>query len=100
MKLPAAIFREYDIRGTVGDQLTAEVARAIGQAVATLGWERLGRAPGLAVGPDNRPSRPALAHGLVSGIQAVGGPGVDVSALPTPSLYFATHVLNVDRGVP
>jgi len=37
MKLPTAIFREYDIRGTVGDQLTAEVARAIGQAVATLG---------------------------------------------------------------
>src|SRR5439155_807085 len=55
MKLPAAIFREYDIRGTVGDQLTAEVARAIGQAVATLGWERLGRAPRLAVGRDNRP---------------------------------------------
>src|SRR5436190_1452933 len=46
MKLPTAIFREYDIRGTVGDQLTAEVGRAIGQAVATLGWQRLGRAPG------------------------------------------------------
>src|SRR2546429_249013 len=46
MKLPTAIFREYDIRGTVGDQLTAEVARAIGQAVATLGGERLGRTPG------------------------------------------------------
>src|SRR2546425_379283 len=36
MKLPAAIFREYDIRGTVGDQLTPEVARAIGQAFVTL----------------------------------------------------------------
>src|SRR5213596_2277174 len=63
MKLPTAIFREYDIRGTVGDQLTAEVGRAIGQAVATLGWERLGRAPRLAVGRDNRPSGPALTHG-------------------------------------
>src|SRR5256885_4606232 len=73
MKLPTAIFREYDIRGTVGDQLTAEVGRAIGQAVATLGWERLGRAPRLAVGRDNRPSGPALTHGLLSGIEAVGG---------------------------
>src|SRR3989454_6810045 len=99
MKLPTAIFREYDIRGTVGDQLTAEVGRAIGQAVATLGWQRLGRAPGLAVGRDNRPSGPALTHGLLSGIETVGGHGVDVGELPTPALYFATHVLNVDGGV-
>src|SRR5213596_599044 len=99
MKVPGAIFREYDIRGTVGNQLTAEVARAIGQAVATLGWERLGRAPRLAVGRDNRPSGPALAHGLLSGIEAVGGHGVDVGEMPTPALYFATHVLNVDGGV-
>ena len=83
----------------MGDQLTAEVARAIGQAVATLGWERLGRAPRLAVGRDNRPSGPALAHGLLSGIEAVGGHGMDVGELPTPALYFATHVLNVDGGV-
>src|SRR2546427_298281 len=99
MKLPTAIFREYDIRGTVGDQLTAEVGRVIGQAVATLGWERLGRAPRLAVGRDNRPSGPALTHGLLSGIETVGGHGVDVGELPTPALYFATHVLNVDGGV-
>ncbi len=99
MKVPGAIFREYDIRGTVGNQLTAEVARAIGQAVATLGWERLGRAPRLAVGRDNRPSGPGLAHGLLSGIEAVGGHGVDVGEMPTPALYFATHVLNVDGGV-
>src|SRR3989454_10007304 len=63
MQLPAAIFREYDIRGIVGDQLTPEVARAIGQAIATVGWDRLGRAPRLAVGRDNRPSGPGLAHG-------------------------------------
>src|SRR5947199_3777464 len=99
MKLPGAIFREYDIRGTVGDQLHPEVARAIGQAVTTLGWERLGRAPRLAVGRDNRPSGAALAHGLSSGIEAVGGLALDVGELPTPALYFATHVLNVDGGV-
>jgi len=56
MKLPATIFREYDIRGTVGDQLTAQVARAVGQSFATLAWERLGRSPRIAVGRDNRPS--------------------------------------------
>src|SRR3989442_6125002 len=99
MKLPTAIFREYDIRGTVGDQLTAEAGCAIGQAVATLGWERLGRAPRLAVGRDNRPSGAALAEGVVAGVAAAGGEAVDVGELPTPALYFATHVLDVDGGV-
>ncbi len=99
MQLPAAIFREYDIRGTVGDQLTPEVARAIGQAATTLAWDRLDRAPRLAVGRDNRPSGSALAEGLLSGIEAAGGHAVDVGTLPTPALYFATHVLKV-RGRP
>jgi len=99
MKLPATIFREYDIRGTVGEQLTPEVARAIGQAVGTFAWERLERAPRLAVGRDNRPSGAGFAHAVLSGIEAVGGHAVDVGELPTPALYFATHVLNVDGGV-
>ena len=83
----------------MGDQLTAQAARAIGQAVATLAWARLNRAPRLAVGRDNRPSGPALAEGVLSGIEAVGGHGVNIGELPTPALYFATHVLDVDGGV-
>ena len=99
MKLPAAIFREYDIRGTVGDQLTVDVARAIGQALATVGWERLGHAPKLAVGRDNRPSGAEYAGGVLTGIAAAGGVAVDVGELPTPALYFATHTLDVDGGI-
>ena len=99
MKLPAAIFREYDIRGIVGDQLTVDVARAIGQGFATLGWDRLGRAPKLAVGRDNRPSGADFAGGVQDGIAAAGGMAVDVGELPTPALYFATHTLDVDGGV-
>ncbi|HYL54588.1 MAG TPA: phosphomannomutase/phosphoglucomutase [Gemmatimonadales bacterium] len=99
MKLPAAIFREYDIRGTVGDQLTVDVARAIGQALATVGWERLGHAPRLAVGRDNRPSGAEYAGGVLTGIAAAGGVAVDVGELPTPALYFATHTLDVDGGI-
>ena len=99
MPLPATIFREYDIRGIVGDQLTADGAQAIGQGVATLGWERLRRAPRIAVGRDNRPSGGGLAEGLQAGIAAAGGHAIDVGILPTPALYFATHVLEVDGGV-
>lgn len=99
MKLPSTIFRQYDIRGTVGDQLTPAAARAVGQAYATLAWERLTRAPRVAVGRDNRPSGPALAAGVRDGIVAAGGTAVDVGEVPTPTLSFATHTLDVDGGI-
>jgi len=99
VKLPETIFRQYDIRGTVGDQLTPVAARAVGQAYATLAWERLKRAPRVAVGRDNRPSGPDLAAGVRDGIVAAGGRVVDVGEVPTPALSFATHTLDVDGGI-
>jgi phosphomannomutase / phosphoglucomutase len=99
VKLPSTIFRQYDIRGTVGDQLTPAAARAVGQAYATLAWERLNRAPRVAVGRDNRPSGPGLAAGVRDGIVAAGGTVHDVGEVPTPALSFATHTLEVDGGI-
>lgn len=99
MRVPATIFRQYDIRGTTGDQLTPELARAVGGAYTTLAIARLGRAPRVAVGRDNRPSGPALARAVCEGIIAAGGAAVDVGVLPTPALYFATHTLAVDGGI-
>ncbi|HEY6808495.1 MAG TPA: phosphomannomutase/phosphoglucomutase [Gemmatimonadales bacterium] len=99
MKIPADIFRQYDIRGTVGDQLTAEVARAIGAAATTMARGKDGRAPRIAVGRDNRPSGAALAGGVARGVTAAGGTAVDVGECPTPALYFATHTIGVDGGI-
>jgi phosphomannomutase / phosphoglucomutase len=101
MKLPATIFRQYDIRGIVGDQLTPATARAVGQAYTTFAWERLqnGKPPRVAVGRDNRPSGSALAEGVREGIAAAGGAAIDVGELPTPALYFATKTLPVDGGI-
>jgi phosphomannomutase/phosphoglucomutase len=99
VKLPGTIFRQYDIRGTVGDQLTPTTARAVGQSYATLAWERLKRAPRVAVGRDNRPSGPDLAAGVRDGIALAGGTAVDVGEVPTPALSFATHTLDVDGGI-
>ncbi|OLC08873.1 MAG: phosphomannomutase [Gemmatimonadetes bacterium 13_1_40CM_70_11] len=94
------MFREYDIRGTVGDQLTGETAYAIGKAFATLAADRLGdRAPRLAVGRDNRPSGAELATQVAIGIERAGGLAVDVGTVPTPALYFATHTIDVDGGI-
>jgi len=99
VKLPSTIFRQYDIRGTVGDQLTPATAQAVGQAYATLAWERLKRAPRVAVGRDNRPSGPDLAAGVRAGIALAGGTAIDVGEVPTPALSFATHTLEVDGGI-
>jgi phosphomannomutase/phosphoglucomutase len=99
MNVPKSIFRQYDVRGIVGRELTPELARAVGRAFASVAWERLGRAPTIAVGRDNRPSGPELSRGVRQGIVDAGGTAVDVGTLPTPALYFAVSALETDGGL-
>jgi len=99
VNVPKNIFRQYDVRGVVDRELTPDLARALGRAFATAGWRRLGRAPVLAVGRDNRPSGDALARAVRQGIVAAGGTAIDVGMLPTPALYFAVHQLATDGGL-
>jgi phosphomannomutase / phosphoglucomutase len=99
MNVPRSIFRQYDIRGLVGSELTVPLARALGRAFATLGWERLGRSPCLAVGRDNRPSGESFAAAVREGIADTGASAVDVGQLPTPALYYGVHALEADGGL-
>lgn len=99
MNVPKNIFRQYDVRGLVDRELTPALARAIGRACATRAWDRIGRAPILAVGRDNRPSGVALAEGVRRGIVDAGATVVDVGELPTPALYFSLHHLRTDGGI-
>jgi phosphomannomutase / phosphoglucomutase len=96
---PRTIFREYDVRGLVDSELTPELARALGRAFASAAWDRLGHAPRLAVGRDNRPSGGRLAAGVRQGMADAGATVFDVGELPTPALYFAVHHLGVDGGL-
>ena len=99
MKVSASIFLQYDIRGVVGEQLDAQVAHAIGRAVATEARKRIGKAARLAVGRDNRPSGDLLAHAVRDGMAAAGATAIDIGMLPTPALYLALHEIGVDGGV-
>jgi len=99
VRVPRSIFRQYDIRGLVGEELTPALATALGSAFAAFGARRVGRAPVIAVGRDNRPSGAALAAAVRAGIAAAGGTAVDVGELPTPALYFAVHALRTDGGL-
>jgi phosphomannomutase/phosphoglucomutase len=99
MNVPRSIFRQYDVRGIVGRELTADLARALGRAFGTVAFGRLGREPVIAVGRDNRPSGGELAGGLRRGIVEAGGTAVDIGVVPTPALYFGVHALEADGGV-
>ena len=99
MNVPKSVFRQYDVRGLVDQELTPEFARALGRAFGSVATDRVGRAPVIAVGRDNRPSGPALAEGVRQGIADAGGTAVDVGTLPTPALYFGVAVLETDGGL-
>jgi phosphomannomutase / phosphoglucomutase len=90
------IFRAYDVRGRVGEDINADVFRQVGRAFATLVRRRGGRR--VAVGQDNRLSSAELRAGFVEGVRAAGVDVVDVGTVTTPILYFATAHWGLDGG--
>jgi phosphomannomutase/phosphoglucomutase len=91
------IFREYDIRGIVDEDLDVFTVRAIGRGIGTyLGGQRKVT---VAVGRDGRLSSPAVRVSLIDGLRASGCDVIDIGTVPTPVLYFALHHLTVQGGV-
>ena len=89
--------REYDIRGVIGKTLGPEDARAIGRSFGTI--VRRSGGSRVAVGYDGRESSPVLEQALVEGLNAAGVDAVRVGLGPTPMLYYAEAVLDVDGGI-
>jgi phosphomannomutase len=90
----ASLFKAYDIRGVVPDELTPAIARDIGRAlVATLHPETV------VVGRDMRISSPALAAALIEGIRDAGADVVDIGMVSTDALYFAVGKYGYPAGV-
>lgn len=90
------IFREYDIRGIVGQDLTPDLTEEIGKAFGTtLQRKNLHR---IAVGRDGRESSPLLYDRLVRGITSTGIGVTDIGVCPTPLVYFALFQLPIDGG--
>jgi phosphomannomutase/phosphoglucomutase len=95
------IFRQYDIRGVVGEDVNEAVAESIGRAFATLMRRRAEGASGLrvALGRDNRLTSDALAAAVSRGITSAGVDVVDVGTVPTPVQNFAAAYLDTDGGL-
>jgi phosphomannomutase / phosphoglucomutase len=96
--LVRGIFREYDIRGITGTELTPDVARVVGSAFAAYLDER-GVRGSVAVGRDNRPSGDGLHDALIAGLIECGVNVVDIGVVPTPVAYWAQHNLDVVAGI-
>ncbi len=84
------IFKAYDVRGIVPDDLDEDVARRIGSAFAE--WAA---GPRIAVGYDCRLSSPSLASAIHEGIAARGVDIVDLGLSSTDLLYFSSGSLDV-----
>ena len=95
--LPAEIFRAYDIRGIADHQLTTNVVYGIGRAFATEAL--LAKQTSIMVGRDGRLSGPHLVAALIAGIRAAGVDVIDLGAIPTPLLYFATATKATQTGI-
>jgi phosphomannomutase/phosphoglucomutase len=94
------IFRQYDIRGIVGEDLDAGVSEAVGQSFASMLRARTDKKVlRIAVGNDNRVTSPELVAGLVRGIRAAGVDVLEVGTVPTPVLYWTEATFGTDAGV-
>lgn len=98
MPISPTIFRQYDIRGVVGQDLTADVAFGLGCGYAAY-LQAKGIHGAVAVGRDNRPSGEVLRDALVRGLTQCGVNVIDIGVVPTPLLYWALHHEDVVGGI-
>ena len=84
-----AIFKSYDVRGLVPEELNEDVARRIGSAFAAYA-----AAPRIAVGRDCRQSSPDIAAAFVEGITSQGVSVDDLGMITTDMVYYASGALD------
>lgn len=93
------LFGTDGIRGIVGENLTAELAYRIGQAVTVVLWEENGKAPLITIGMDTRISSDMLESAMIAGICSVGGNVMPLGTIPTPAVAYLTIQVQADAGV-
>jgi phosphomannomutase / phosphoglucomutase len=92
-----AIFREYDIRGLVDIDLTAQEVFDLGRGLGTY-FRGLDRRR-LVVGRDCRPSSEEFSRRLIEALLASGCDVIDIGVNPTPVLYFSVRHFQAQGGV-
>ncbi|MFV1957578.1 MAG: phosphomannomutase/phosphoglucomutase, partial [bacterium] len=97
MKFPYHVFRKYDIRGVYGEDITEDLAYAIGFTFGELCVDRTGMSdPRITVGMDARLHSPPLKEFLVKGLVKAGCRIVDLGMCPTPLVYYSAFTVEPD----
>jgi phosphomannomutase/phosphoglucomutase len=94
------IFREYDIRGIAGKDLSAPFAYDLGRAYVAFAEKKLGKKGlTLAVGRDCRVSGPEYSQALIDGLSAGGARVVFLGEVSTPMTYFSIFQMSLDGAI-
>jgi len=96
-KISRSVFRAYDIRGVIGTDLDEQAFFSVGKAVGYRLHE-LNRSA-IFLARDGRLSSDALANALKQGLIDSGITVIDLGAVATPVMYFATAVMDIDSGL-
>jgi phosphomannomutase/phosphoglucomutase len=95
--MDAKAFREYDIRGIVGTQMTEADVTRLGRAFGTY---MAGQGKSLVtLGRDVRPSSAAFREALLEGLLSTGLHVTDLGVCPTPVFYFSVRHLDAEGGI-
>lgn len=87
------MFGTSGIRGTVGTDVTAELALSIGRAIASDGYERV------VIGRDVRDSGRTLIDALAAGLCECGADVLEVGIEATPTIARSIEYLDADAGI-
>ena len=96
-ELPSHVFKAYDIRGEVPEDLNPDFAMLLGRSLAARA--KAASVQSIVIGFDGRLSSPALAQALSAGIREGGIHAIELGMVPTPLVYFAAHHLGTGSGV-
>ena len=91
------IFRQYDIRGIVNEDIDEDFAKTLGQAFGSFSLQKGEKT--VVVGCDNRASSPNLKNSLIKGLLSTGCDVVDIGTVVTPIFYYSRILYDINPGI-
>lgn len=95
--IKSSIFRAYDIRGVVGEELNAALVTLIGKSIGSVMQSRKQKT--IVVGQDGRLSSNEFKAALCAGLNEAGCDVIDIGTVPTPLVYYGAYTLKTGSGV-
>lgn len=97
--MKASIFREYDIRGIVGEELPIGQTYDLAKAIATYMVQKHPTSGRFIVGRDGRTHSPLIQQNVIAALCDMGFDVIDIGVCPTPAVYFAVQHLHIPTAL-